>query len=235
MDRFQKRARRDSNSSDSGSDAEVMVSVQYTPQRHNAHMMDIDALWSRVTHKHTSYELRESLQGIVDELFLNPPSQSPTRLHDVRGYPVLAHGTMTNVLEIPERHGRVIRLNRHRIDKVEGRYILCKHMLEIIIMKMMAMYMPRHAPDVHSFGFLHDGSFFIEVDRIHPCIHKEEVHYSPFQLAIKSYVLTFLRSHGLRMLDCNKPSNWACVNEMDLVILDLNDVDVLPLAQTDSE
>ena len=218
-----------SQNEQSENEDEIEYIALYAPQRHNAHMIEIDDLWNQIIHKQTSYELRAALQDIVDRLFLNPPSQSPTRLRDFESLTFIYSGSMTNVYTFPHRNDRVVRISRQLITKIDGSFILCKLVLEIILMKYMSMFMPRHVPDVHSFGFLSSGAFYTEVDRIKHFDHRDEEYFSEFQKATKQYILTFLNAYGLRMLDYNKPSNWACIGSGDLVVLDLNDVDVLPI------
>lgn len=216
-----------SQNEQSENEYEIEYIALYPPQRHNAHMIEIDDLWNQIIHKRTSYDLRAALQDIVDRMFLNPPSQSPTRLHDFESLTLISSGTMTNVYTFPQRNDRIIRISRQHITKIDGSFILCKLILEIILMKYMSMFMPRHVPDVHSFGFLRSGAFYTEVDRIKNFDHRDEEYFSTFQKATKQYILTFLNTYGLRMLDYNNPSNWACVGSGELFVLDLNDVDVL--------
>ena len=218
-----------SQNEESDNEYDIRYIALYAPQRHNAHMIEIDYLWKQIIHKQSSYELRAALQDIVDRLFLNPPSQSPTRLHDFETLTLISSGTMMNVYMSPQRNDRVIRISRQHITKVDGSFILCKLVLEIILMKYMSMFMPRHVPDVHSFGFLMSGAFYTEVDRIKNFDHREEEYFSEFQKATKQYILAFLNTYGLRMLDYNNPTNWACTGNEELFVLDLNDVDVLPI------
>lgn len=207
------------------SDSEYEYIDKYRPQKHDAHLIDIDELWEKVVHKKTRHKLRESLEKIVEGLFLSPPSQS--QIPDMASLTLLSSGSMTNVFRFTEQPDRVLRISRRRITKSGDIYILCKLVLEIILMKYMHRYMPRHVPDVHSFGFLESGKFYAEVDRVKDFEHREEDEFSPFQKATKQYIVSFLHHFGLSMLDFNSPSNWACKGELDLFVLDLNDVDVM--------